>query len=161
MFWSKPTVGSVCGGMCGGLPSPLSTIRWNIVTLYILREICHWLPRRYIYVCHKKSVAFWQLADDLEERHMFRSKPTVGSVCGGICGGLPSPLSTIRQNVVTLYTFREIRHRLPRRYICICYKKSVAFWWLAEDLEEHGVFLKKHHEMPFLKEYAVLFHSTD
>ena len=69
----------------------------------------------------------------------------------------PFHLSTIWWKVVILYTFREIRHRLPRRYICICYKKSVAFWWLAEDLEEHGVFLKKHYEIPFLKEYTTIF----
>ena len=26
-----------------------------------------------------------------EEHDMFRSKPTVGSVCGRMCGGLPTP----------------------------------------------------------------------
>ena len=56
MFRSKPTVGSVCGGICRALSFPHER---------------H--PETLSYPIYRKK------------RDMFRNKPTVGSVCGGIC----------------------------------------------------------------------------
>ena len=37
------------------------------------------------------SRSLYLIQDNAEEHDMFRSKPTVGSVCGGICRALPFP----------------------------------------------------------------------
>ena len=81
MFRSKPTVGSVCGGICGSLPQPYERHHETLSP----RLVC--MKTRDIFKRMSRSLHLIQ--DNAEEHDMFRSKPTVGSVCGGICGGLP------------------------------------------------------------------------
>ena len=83
MFRSKPTVGSVCGGICGSLPQPYERHHETLSP----RLVC--MKTRDIFKRMSRSLHLIQ--DNAEEHDMFRSKPTVGSVCGGICRALPPP----------------------------------------------------------------------
>ena len=80
MFRSKPTVGSVCGGIYRTLPFPHER-HPETLSYPIYRK------KRGIF--QRKSRSLYLNQDNTEEHDMFRSKPTVGSVCGGICRALP------------------------------------------------------------------------
>ena len=58
------------------------------------------------------SRSLYLIQDNTEEHDMFRSKPTVGSVCGGMCGALPTPhehpAETLSQPLVSIETTRHI-----------------------------------------------------